>query len=118
MKRRKLKRWRQLIILVLLEVGIYWMVEPKNLALFFFFWTVIGFGSLINNIFKVQTDATMMSIGSTSSDAYAGLASALMEEQYKTEHTHKVSGGGIKDFANLIYLIFVIINGILYWVFQ
>ena len=63
-------------------------------------------------------DGTMMSIGSTSSDAYGGLASALMEEQYKTKHTRKVSGGGIRDFTNLIYLVVVIINGVLYWIFQ
>ncbi len=118
MKMRKLARWRQLVILVLLEAGFYLIVKPKDLAMFFFFWTVIGFASLIYNVLRIQTDGTIMSIGSNSSDAYSGLASALMEEQYKTKHTRKVSGGGIKDFVNWIYLIFLVINGILYWVFQ
>lgn len=111
--KKSIKKFRGLIIFIVIEAYSYFKINPKNLEMFFMIWALISITFLLYNIFNVKYNVAMLGLGDSQDSSIQAMGSYL-EEVYAPDKSKKGNGYGILDPTNLVYLAFVIANVIGY----
>lgn len=105
-----LSKLKMVLVLVILQIFIYFRISSKNPNSFFFFWGLIYAAFLLYNIFDVK-GSSMMGLGGNAQTTYANLSMAYCEKIYEEEASKKSKGyNRIINSTNIILLILLISN--------
>lgn len=104
------KRFKGIIILILIETFFFFKMENIDSETFFFVWSVIALVLLLYNIFDINENTSLMGLGGNSSTTLANLTSSFIKRKYDTDKSKKRSGGGLYNSMNLLYLFFLVAN--------
>ncbi|GAB6109135.1 hypothetical protein [Fusibacter bizertensis] len=108
-----LSRFKWFSILIVIELFFYFRIPSESYEMFFFGWGMLALILLLNNLFRRDDNVPMIGIGASSSTRYAYMSTTLVETQSQGRKMKKL-GNGIFDYANLAYLILLLINVICY----
>ncbi len=116
-----LKKIRIPLIVGIVEIISYikFNPAPESLKDFFFIWMIIGIALLLLNIFNMDSNSTsalsVLMSGSSSGSSYGRVAGSTAEHMYKKDKDNVRKNGGLFDPKNLSYILFAIINLIVFW---
>lgn len=106
--KRFLKRFKGILILVLLEGFIFFKMENRDNEMFFFVWSIIALVLLLNNIFDINGNKSMT--GGIGANGRMMLASMIGTFPWREDNSKKKSNGELYISMNWLYLIFLIAN--------
>lgn len=106
-----------IIIFGVLELFFYFLMQPKNLGLFFIIWAVIHFIFLLSNFSGNRRNGSYMGSGSLNGFGdicrYDIYDSAMNEITFKKKKSEYIGNKWpVTDPLNFINLLFIVVNGI------
>lgn len=104
-----LSRLKWFFILIVIEIFFYFRLQTDSYEMFFFGWGLLALILLLNNLFRRDDNMPMLGAGASSSTSYAYMSTTLAETQSQGRKMKKL-GNGIFDYANLAYLILLLVN--------
>ena len=108
-----LSRFKWFFVIIVIELFFYFRMQSESYEMFFFGWGMLALILLLNNLFRRNDNLPALGAGASTSTRYSYMATSLVEAQSEGNKTRKL-GNGIFDYANLAYLLLLVVNVIGY----